>query len=327
MKLRKIFASFVLLLTLDMVMAGLGITPIKAEDAAEKPIIVCTTSAIGSLVEEFVGDEVEVVVLVRPGLCPADFDMKPSDVYAVSKAKFLFYQAIPGEFWLQGLIEVAGNANLTMIKVLGVYNTPEGAKRYIGLLGGNLSKAFPHMNLEAKMSAMLDDVDRVANEIASEAQTLEVGKVNVICMMWQRVFVEWVGFNVVADYRPPETLSAAEITSLVETAQREEAALIIDNLQISTEFGGGIASEVGAVHLILTNFPGAIPETSNLTRMFRYNADQLFEGVRTWRTTKELRTEMEDLKNQIAIFQAATSVAVIAAAVEALWLYIGRKRR
>lgn len=326
MKLRKIFASFVFLLPLNMLMAGLGITPITAEDAAEKPIIVCTTSAIGSLVEEFVGDEVEVVVLVRPGLCPADFDMKPSDVYAVSKAKFLFYQAIPGEFWLQGLVDVAGNENLTMIKVPGVYNTPEGAKGYISLLGGNLSKAFPHMNLEAKMSAMLDDVDKVADEIASQAQTLEVEKVNVICMMWQRVFVEWVGFNVVADYRPPETLSAAEITSLVETARREEAALIIDNLQISTEFGGGIASEAGAVHLILTNFPGAIPETGNLTQMFRYNADQLFEGVTRWRNTRELRAEIEGLKNQIAIFQAATSVAVILAIAEAIGLYMGRKR-
>jgi len=327
MKLRKIFASLVFLLTLNMLMAGLGITPIKADDAAEKPIIVCTTSAIGSMVEEFVGDEVEVVVLVRPGLCPADFDMKPSDVYAVSKAKLLFYQAIPGEFWLQGLIEVARNENLTMIKVPGVYNTPEGAKGYISLLGGNLSKAFPHMNLEAKMSAMLDDVDKVANEIASEAQTLEVGKVKVICMMWQRVFVEWVGFDVVADYGPPETLSAAEITSLVETARREEAALIIDNLQISTEFGGGIASEVGAVHLILTNFPGAIPETGNLTQMFRYNADQLFEGVTRWRNTRELRAEMEGLKNQIAVFQAATSVAVILAIAEAIGLYVGRRRQ
>jgi len=326
MKPRKIFATFVFLLTLNMLIAELRATPIKAEDAAEKAIIVCTTNAIGSLVQELVGDEAEIVVLVRPGLCPADYDMKPSDVYAVSKAQLLFYQAIPGEFWLQGLVEAAGNENLTMVTVPGVYNTPEGARRYINLVGGNLSKAFPHMDLEAKISAMLDDVDLVANEIATEAQTLEVGKVNVVCMMWQRDFVEWVGFNVVADYRPPETLSAAEVTALVETAQREEAALIIDNLQISTEFGGGIASEVGAVHLVLTNFPGAIPETGNLTQMFRYNADQLFEGVRTWRTTRELRTEMEGLKNQLAVFQAATSVAVIVAIVEAIWLSVGRKR-
>ncbi|MDQ1280425.1 MAG: hypothetical protein QG670_1688, partial [Thermoproteota archaeon] len=45
-----------------------------------KPIIVCTTSAVGSVVQEYMGDSVDLVVLIQPGLCPADFDMKPSDV-------------------------------------------------------------------------------------------------------------------------------------------------------------------------------------------------------------------------------------------------------
>ena len=327
MKSRRTVTFLIFLLTLNLLMVGLSTTLITAEGAAEKPIIVCTTNVLGSLVEDFVGDEAEIVVLVRPGLCPADYDIKPSDVYAVSKAKLLFYQAIRGEFWLQGLIEAAGNENLTLVKVPGVYNTPEGAKRFINLVGGNLSKAFPSINLNAKIAAMLADVDAVASEIAGEAQTLEVGTVNVICMKWQETFVESVGFDVVATYNPPETLSAADITALVETAQREEVALIIDNLQISVEFGAGIASQVGAVHVVLTNFPGAVPETGDLTQMFLYNAEQLFEGLRTWRSTRALRAEMESLKNKLTIFQAATSVAVIAAIVEAIWLYMGRKRR
>ena len=326
MKVRRTVASLIFLLTLNLPMVGLSTTLIAAEGAAEKPIIVCTTNVLGSLVEDFVGDKAEIVVLVRPGLCPADYDIKPSDIYAVSKAKLLFYQATPGEFWLQGLIEAAGNENLTLVKVPGVYNTPDGANRYINLVGGNLSKALS-IDLDAKIAAMLADVDAVASEIAGEAQTLEVGTVNVICMKWQETFVESVGFDVVATYNPPETLSAADITALVETAQREEVALIIDNLQISVEFGAGIASQVGAVHVVLTNFPGAVPETEDLTQMFHYNAEQLFEGLRTWRSTSVLRAEMESLKNQLTIFQAATSVVAIAAIVEAIWLYMGRKRR
>jgi len=326
MKSRKTFALLIFLLTLNLLVVGLYATPDKAKDAAERPIIVCTTNVVGSIVEEFVGNEADIVVLVQPGLCPADYDMKPSDVYAVSKAKLLFHQALRGEFWLQGLIEAAGNENLTIIEVPGVYNTPEGAKRCINVVGGNLSEALS-IDLDAKIESMLAEVDAVAGEIASEAQTLEVEKVNVICMNWQTAFVEWVGFNVVADYGPPETLSAADVTALIGTAQEEEAALIIDNLQIGVEFGAGIASEVGAVHVILTNFPGAVPGTGNLSQMFQYNAEQLFEGLRTWRSTRALRAGTENLKNQLAMFQAATSVVVIVAVVEAVWLYLGRKRR
>jgi len=296
------------------------------EATVEKPIIVCTTNAVGTIVQEFLGDTADVVVLVQPGLCPADFDMKPSDVYALSNAKVLFHQNIPGEFWLQGLIDAAGNTNLTQVAIPGVYNTPEGAKNYIKWVGGNLSQNL-NIDLESKISEMLTDVDEVSSWMTGQAETFQVSTLKVICMKWLETFVESVGFTVVATYNPPETLSAGDINDLIVTAQSEEVALIIDNLQIDVDFGKGIASQVGAEHVVLTNFPGAIPGTGNLTQMFRYNAEQLFNATSTWRSTATLRTEREDLKNQVTIFQITTSLAVIAASVEAVWLFIGRKRK
>jgi len=307
-----------------MLLARLDVSSVMAADNAT-PIVVCTTNVLGSLVQELVGEDVSVVVLAQPGICPADFDMKPSDVYAVSNGRLLFYHDIPGEFWLQGLVGASGNTDLLKVKISGVYNTPEGAKRCIRWVGGNLSAALS-MDLDAKVDAMVADVDAVANAIQNEAQDLNVTALKVVCMNWQKTFVEWVGFDVVATYNPPETLSAGDVTSLVETAQNEDVTLIIDNLQISAEFGAGIASQVGAMHVVLTNFPGAIPGTGNLTQMFSYNAEQLFEGTRAWRSTMELRGEMESLRNQLTIFQAVTSVVLIIAVVEAVWLYMGRKR-
>lgn len=300
------------------------ITRVEAADA--KPIIVCTTSAVSSIVTEYLGDAADVVVLVQPGLCPADFDMKPSDVYAVSHAEILFKQNIPGEFWLQGLLDAAGNADLTQVTIPGAYNTPNGARNYIQWVGGNLSQILD-IDLTAKMSALLADVDAVSSWIATRGQTLQVSSVQVVCMKWLQTFIEAAGFPVVATYNPPETLSAGDITSLVNTAQSAGAALIVDNLQIDVEFGSGVATQVGAEHVILTNFPGAVPGTENLTRMFRYNAEQLYNATSTWRSTATLRAERDDLKTQLFTYQVATSLAVIAALVEAVWLYIGRKRR
>lgn len=313
-----------------------AILPSAAAEEDEKPIIVCTTNVLGSIVKEIAGDDVDVIVLVNPSLCPADYDMKPSDIYALSKAKILFYHDIPGEkLWLGDLIEAAGNENLMQVKVPGTYNTPAGAKSCIRIIGGNLSKALSS-DFSGKVSSMLDAVDSVANEIRSEAQSLGVENISVICMKWQKTFVEWVGFKVVATYNPPETLSFSDIVSIINKAHNEGAALIIDNLQVSTEFGASIASEVGAVHIVLTNFPGAIPETGNLTQMFRHNAKQLFQGLKRWRAMKELeakfkefaeslKTETESLKNQLTAFQAATFVAVTVAAVELILLLAKRR--
>jgi hypothetical protein len=297
--------------------------PVSAEGS--KPIIVCTTSAIGSVVTTYLGDSVDLVVLVQPGLCPADFDMKPSDVYAVSNAQILFKQNIQGEFWLQSLLEAAGNTNLTQVAIPGDYNTLQGAKNYIQWVGGNLSQLL-HLNLDAKTAAMLADVDEAYTWMASQGQALHVSSMKVICMKWLKPFMESVGFQVVATYNPPETLSAGDITTLVNTALSEQVVLIVDNLQIDVEFGGSIATQVGAEHVVLTNFPGALPGTGNLTQMFRYNAEQLFNATSTWKATATLKSEMESLKGQVAIYQVTTSLAVIVAIVEAVWLYRRRRR-
>jgi len=312
-------------MTLMLTLMFLSVTVTEAQDTTEKPIIVCTTSAVGNIVEEFLGDTADVVVLVQPGLCPADFDMKPSHVHAVSNAEILFKQNIQGEFWLEGLIEAAGNPELTQVAIPGAYNTPQGAKNYINWVGGNLSQLLD-IDLDSKISEMLTDVDDVSSWMASQAETLEASNVKVICMKWLQTFIESVGFNVVATYNPPETLSTGDITALLETAQTEGVALVVDNLQIDVEFGAEIASEVGAEHVVLTNFPGAIPGTENLPKMFRYNAEQLFNSTVTWRSTSTLRAEREDLKNQVTIFQITTSLAVVVAAVEAVLLYVRRKK-
>jgi len=323
MKNKKRLAFGIALMMLPLMLLSATVTEAQA---ANKPIIVCTTSAVGSVVEAFLGDTADVLVLVQPGLCPADFDMKPGYIDAVSKAQILFKQNIQGEFWLDGLLTAAGNPDLTVVAIPGVYNTPAGAKNYIRGVGGNLSQILG-LDLASKTSEMLNAVDEVSSLMANQAATLDAANVKVICMGWLQTFIESAGFTVVATFNPPETLSAGDINSLLETSQSEGVALVVDNLQIDTEFGAGIASQVGAEHVVLTNFPGAVPNTETLPEMLRYNAEQLFNGTILWQSTSTLRAERVDLQNQVSVFQIAASLAVIAAAAEAVLLYAKRKKK
>ncbi|MCW4034890.1 MAG: zinc ABC transporter substrate-binding protein [Candidatus Bathyarchaeota archaeon] len=308
-----------------LAMTSLLFVTVAQAQTEEKPIIVCTTSAVGSVVEAFVGETAEVLVLVQPGLCPADFDMKPGYVDAVSKATILFKQNIQGEFWLDGLLESAGNQDLTVVAIPGVYNTPAGAKNYIRGVGGNLSQILD-IDLDSEISQMLAEVDDVTNYMQTQAQNYGASNVKVICMAWLKTFIESAGFTVVETFNPPETLSAGDITALLETAQTEGVGLVVDNLQIDVEFGEGIASQVGAEHLVLTNFPGALPGTDTLADMLKYNAEQLFNGTVTWQSTSELKTENQDLANQVTLFQITTALALVVVAAEAVLLYARRKK-
>ncbi|MCW4053457.1 MAG: zinc ABC transporter substrate-binding protein [Candidatus Bathyarchaeota archaeon] len=323
MKSKKLLPFCIALIMLSLPL--LSVLVIEAQPA-DKPIIVCTTSAIGNIVEECLGDNADVLVLVQPGLCPADFDMKPGYVDAVSKAQILFKQNIQGEFWLDGLLTAAGNPDLKVVAIPGIYNTPAGAKNYILGVGGNLSQIL-NVDLDSKISEMLNDVDEVTSLMASQAATIGASNVKVICMGWLKPFIDSAGFTVVATFNPPETLSVGDIASLLEIAEQEEVALVVDNLQIDTEFGAGIAYQVGAEHLVLTNFPGAIPNTETLVKMLRYNAEQLFNATITWQYASTLRAERVNLHNQVTLLQIATMLAVVVALVEAVLLYAKRKKK
>jgi hypothetical protein len=146
-------------------------------------------------------------------------------------------------------------------------------------------------------------------------------------MGWLKTFIESAGFNVVSTFNPPETLSAGDITALSQTAQTEGVALVVDNLQIDTEFGGQIANPVGAEHVVLTNFPGAIPGTETLAKMLRYNAEQLLDSTSTWRIASNLKAEKIALGNEVTVYQITTVIAVVAAAFEAVLLYSRRKKK
>lgn len=298
----------------------------SATAAQEKPIIICTTNVLGSIVKEILEGQAEIVILARPGICPADYDMKPGDIYAVSKAKLLFYHGIMGEHWLDKLISASGNEELTLVKIPGPWNIPEGAKQYIRWIGGNLSK-YLGIDLSERMETMISAIDEVAGEIRKEAEALGIDDVNVISMKWQTSFVKWVGFHVVAEYGPPEMLPAGFAANLTKTAKAEEVALIIDNLQVGVDFGEALASDAGAYHVVLTNFPGAIPGTESLAEMFKYNARQLFDGVKVWKAVQSNEEKVKNLENQISLYQIIAAISILIVVVEAILIYTWKKAR
>lgn len=320
--------KFFLLVSVLFLVLGLnaGASYASLPDASggqEKPIVICTTTVLASIVNELAGENVEVVVFVQPGICPAFYDVKPGDLYSLEKAAIVFYHGFEYKMWLKGMIESTGSKAVP-VKVSGNWNTPEGAKKYVSEVAAAL-KEHAGLDLQAKAAEMIGEIDKVADEIKNEAETLGVGEVNVICMKWQKPFVGWVGFNVVASYGPPETLPAGKAAELASKAKAENVKLIIDNLQSGTSFGASLSSETGAVHVVLTNFPGAIPGTESLPKLLKYNAERLFKAVEQAKYTEHLRSQVSSLEGQLTIFKVATVILAAVVVIEGVVFYARRR--
>ena len=273
-------------------------------NADEKVKVVCTTTILEKFAEEVGGEKVEVISLVQPGVCPAHFDIKPSNVYDVSEASLILCHGF--EQWLDGLISSSGNKDVKKVLLKGSWSTPDSAIQMVEKIKDALSEASPenaeYFNENADKT--IEEIRETAESIKKEADTLDVKNIDVICMKWQKEFVEWIGFNIVATYGPPENVSMKEINELT----KKKALLVIDNLQSGTKLGSQIASEIGAYHVILTNFPDAVPGTGTLSEMMKYNADQLFNAVKAERETPE---ETSDTYKITSVILAALCVGII----------------
>ncbi len=226
--------------------------------------IVCTTTVLASIVEDLTGEKCEVIA--PPTVCPAHYDVKPSDVEKVREADLIICHGI--EPWIDELVKTS-KKNITVLKVPGPWNTPQLLREKYTKIANELKKFDYDVNLE-KCLESINKTESYLKEFAKEH-----GFVNtpVVCMQWQKSFVEFLGFKVLATYPPPEMVSAKKYEEIIEKGRGSK--LVVDNLQSGTELGKKIAKELGAVEVALSNFP----IEGNVTDMMVKNAEKLAKAL------------------------------------------------
>ena len=285
----------------------------------EKPIVVTTTSVLGSIVKDLAGDNVTVVIITSPSICPAHYDIKPSDVMIVAKANLILYHGF--EPWIDKLVTASGT-KAPLVKISGPWNTPDSLKQYYIKVAQALEK-YLRLNVSDRLQICLNAIDKVAQYMKQEAQKYDFSKIKVICMLWQKAFIQWLGFKIVATYPPPERLSVQDISKLESIGKSEKVAFVIDNLQSGMKFGENLAEEVGAIHIVLTNFPGIIPGTNNVTSMFLYNLKTLEKAVENYKLLKEIH----NLRNEVNSYTYITIGLAVVIVVESIIIVILLRRR
>ena len=290
----------------------LFLTAFAAPVAAEtKPLVVVTTSILGSIVKDLAGDEVDLIVLMNPSACPAHYDIKPSDVYAVSEADLIMYHGF--EKWIVDLHDTSGS-KAELVKVPGPWNTPEGVRNYYVKVADALKSSLG-IDVSARLNVKLREINETLSKISEEARSIDAQSVKVIVMTWQKDFVKWLGFRIVGEFGPPEKLSSADIEKIVKLGKNEGAALVISNLQSGIHTGARIAEEIGAVHVVLSNFPGTDPETNDLVDLLKRNAEKLFDAVKLYSIKRDLATARSEAEFYMYLAYSVIVIAVIEAAL------------
>jgi len=239
--------------------------------------IVATHAVLGELAGVVGGDLVEVVTIIPSGFCPAHYDLSPSDYAALINADVVLYSGI--EPWVESLADSTQEGAL--VQFGGAWNTPPAAVEKATAVAAVLTERIPEgaATFAANRDAYVAELDALGEELLARATSLGVSEIPVVCMQWQSGFVSWLGFQIPVTYGLPEGLSLKDLVELTTAGTEANAQVVIDNLQSGIEFGAKLAREIDAIHVVLSNFPGAMPHTATLLDLLARNAEAMFSAI------------------------------------------------
>ena len=286
--MRKIGLSLILFILTLFLISTIVIISVHAE----KPIVVASTTVLASIVEDLAGDQVIVEYIALPSVCPAHYDVKPSDIEKLKYASLVLSHGI--EPWIDKLVSASGSRALVFKDICKSWSIPSDLKNcYIQV--ADILEKYLNIPIGERLNKSLKTIDEVSSWLKDYSRENRFEGVPVVVMKWQRSYISYLGFNVVASYGPPETVSLKEYSEVVSNATQARAVLVIDNIPSGVDLGIKIAREIGAIEVAVHNFPKAAPEISNVTGMWIYNAKLLANALKAANTTMTIET----LYNQV----------------------------
>jgi len=319
--------KLILLIITMVLFSGLAINVSGEENTTN---IVCTNAILADFTSNLIKENVSIEYIMPSGVCPAYYDTTPSDVDKIVDADIIISFGSPFmEPWLADLLDYNENYSLIECKNMGEWNIPSGAKTYVEYIAEQLSEILPGQNntIQTNADSYLLEIDQKADALKNSIETEGYTDTKIITMSWQQDFLEWLGLNVTYSYGPPQGLSAQDQLAVINVSTSEDVYVIVDNLQSGTDFGGKVASESGASHVIFTNFPEAVPGTDTYLEMIEYNTEQLIKGIETY---EYKQGEINTLQGQISGLESQRNISIFLVAIFTilcLVLYILYKKK
>ena len=283
--MKKLKALIIGILALSLAIASI----LSGCETTEAPQlkVVTSTSLIVQIVERVGGDMVDVINIIPPAQCPGHFDVKPSDIQKLADADLFLLHGWQGEMFSQDLIASANNPDLTVVQInvkVGEntnWMTPPVQQAAIDKITTALSEADAENSAAYQQSAVefKDIIEAKGTEIQARLASENLADINVMCAEQQAGFVSWVGFNTVATFGRPDSLTPQIVKELVDKGREEDVTLIIDNLQSGRDAGAGIAEELDCARIILSNFPGGFDNTETWEKAIDHNIELILEAI------------------------------------------------
>lgn len=280
--MKRSYSLVTILLLLGLIM-GLMLGGCTASNTVSKLKVVTSTSLMEYIVKQVGGEYVDVINLVPPNQHPGNFDVKPGDIQKLSTASLFLLHGWPGEGYVDKLVSSANNPNLKVEKAVvdGNWMIPSNqlaaTDKVMTILSSIDSKNAASYQKSAE--AYKKTIQATETSIKDRLAKANVSSVKVIASVRQADFLKWAGFSVVATFVSSQSLTPQVVKDLVDKGKAAGVSLVVNNIQDGQDAGKGLAQDLGAKNLNLSNFPGSLSNTETWEKAINANVDILLNAI------------------------------------------------
>jgi ABC-type Zn uptake system ZnuABC Zn-binding protein ZnuA len=237
-----------------------------SEGGGGRPAVVATTTQVGDLVRAVGGHRIDVHTILRPNSDPHDYEPRPSDLRAVSRADLVVRSGGEVDDWLGGVLRGAGShaPELDLIDHVRTerlggrldphwWQDPRNAERAVGAIRAALVRADPggRSAFRRRAAAYLVRLRALDRGIARCMAALPPARRKIVTTHDALgYFAHRYGVTVVGALIPSLSTqaqpSARAVERLVRQIRREKVAAIFPESALNPKLERAVARETGA---------------------------------------------------------------------------------
>ena len=250
--------------------------------AAPSPLrVVCTTTALEAVVAAVGQDLVEVCSIVPEQSCPGHCDITPSLAAKLQRAELVCCHDFEPKSFIDKVTRMSGNSGLEVkrITVAGSWMVPDVQVKAVEQVCSLLSKTRPQ-----QAALFAHNAAEYSRQVGIESMRLKrrlesagLRGSSVAASAMQEDLLRWLGFVVVATYLRQEDVTARSFQKVLERSRNKNVIFVVDNLQSGPGIGAPLSRELGAKHVVFSNFPLAYEKKVSYLRTLEENLKPIIQ--------------------------------------------------
>ena len=241
------------------------------------PAIATTTSYLEAATTDVAGDEVRIIRLAEPGTCPGHFDIRPSQVQELRQCRVLL--RFDFQKSLDGLL-TSSETNGPRVAEVAISGGMCQPQTYLTACR-QVAEALISVDLldrttaQKRLELIGFRLDQLSQQATNQIAQAGLRGAPVIASRHQKEFCQWLGLNVVANFRPADTASVGEIQEAIGAGKVDHVNLVIANLPEGRRTADALAERLKAKTVVFDNFPNVHKGKISFDQMLAANVQRL----------------------------------------------------